>query len=192
MTTEGVIFKTEVNVGVDYAADDLLRDFDAVVLTGGCTIPRDLPVPGRELDGVHFAMDFLTQQNRLNAGDHIPELERISAEGKRVVILGGGDTGSDCLGTSHRQGAELYISMSCSRSLRRSAEKTIPGLSGPWYCRFHPRRKRVESETTMFSLRTSPGETAVWRSCTRCVLTGCAGCFGQTQHGAHRGQRVRD
>ena len=107
MRDEGVIFKTGVDVGADYAAADLVSDFDAVVLTGGCTVPRDLPVPGRELDGVHFAMEFLTQQNRLNAGASIPPDERISAEGKRVVILGGGDTGSDCLGTSHRQGAEV-------------------------------------------------------------------------------------
>ena len=107
MRDEGVIFKTGVDVGADYAAADLMSDFDAVVLTGGCTVPRDLPVPGRELGGVHFAMDFLTQQNRLNAGASIPPDERISAEGKRVVILGGGDTGSDCLGTSHRQGAEV-------------------------------------------------------------------------------------
>ena len=107
MSDEGVSFKTDVNVGVDYATSDLMSEFDAVVLTGGCTIPRDLPVPGRELGGVHFAMDFLTQQNRLNAGQPIPPSERISAEGKRVVILGGGDTGSDCLGTSHRQGAEV-------------------------------------------------------------------------------------
>lgn len=107
MREEGVSFKTGVNVGVDYATADLMREFDAVVLTGGCTIPRDLPVPGRELGGVHFAMEFLTQQNRLNAGQRIPPSERISAEGKRVVILGGGDTGSDCLGTSHRQGAEV-------------------------------------------------------------------------------------
>ena len=107
MRDEGVIFKTGVDVGADYAASDLVSDFDAVVLTGGCTVPRDLPVPGRELGGVHFAMDFLTQQNRLNAGASIPPDERISAEGKRVVILGGGDTGSDCLGTSHRQGAEV-------------------------------------------------------------------------------------
>ena len=107
MRDEGVIFKTGVNVGADYAAADLIADFDAVVLTGGCTVPRDLPVPGRELSGVHFAMEFLTQQNRLNAGQSIPPDERISAEGKRVVILGGGDTGSDCLGTSHRQGAEV-------------------------------------------------------------------------------------
>ena len=107
MRDEGVIFKTGVDVGADYAAADLMSDFDAVVLTGGCTIPRDLPVPGRELGGVHFAMEFLTQQNRLNAGQSVPPDERISAEGKRVVILGGGDTGSDCLGTSHRQGAEV-------------------------------------------------------------------------------------
>ena len=107
MSQEGVSFKTGVNVGVDYAPADLMSEFDAVVLTGGCTIPRDLPVPGRELGGVHFAMEFLTQQNRLNAGQPIPPSERISAEGKRVVILGGGDTGSDCLGTSHRQGAEV-------------------------------------------------------------------------------------
>ena len=107
MSQEGVSFKTGVNVGVEYATADLMSEFDAVVLTGGCTIPRDLPVPGRELGGVHFAMEFLTQQNRLNAGQPIPPSERISAEGKRVVILGGGDTGSDCLGTSHRQGAEV-------------------------------------------------------------------------------------
>ena len=107
MSEEGVSFKTDVNVGIDYATSDLMSEFDAVVLTGGCTIPRDLPVPGRELGGVHFAMEFLTQQNRLNAGQPIPPSERISAEGKRVVILGGGDTGSDCLGTSHRQGAEV-------------------------------------------------------------------------------------
>ncbi len=107
MQAEGVTFKTGVNVGVDITADELTAEFDAIVLTGGSTIPRDLPVPGRELDGVHFAMDFLTQQNLLNAGEHIPPAERISAEGKRVVILGGGDTGSDCLGTSHRQGAEV-------------------------------------------------------------------------------------
>lgn len=107
MKSEGITFKTDTNVGADYPTDELMANFDAIVLTGGCTVPRDLPIPGRELNGVHFAMDFLTQQNRLIAGEHIPPQERISAEGKRVVILGGGDTGSDCLGTSHRQGAEI-------------------------------------------------------------------------------------
>ena len=108
MAAEGVSFRTGVNVGGDdFPADRLLKEFDSVVLSGGSTVPRDLPVPGRELQGVHFAMEFLTQQNRMNAGETIPDDERISAQGKRVVILGGGDTGSDCLGTSHRQGAEV-------------------------------------------------------------------------------------
>ena len=104
---EGIQFETGVDVGVDLPADQLLRDFDAVCLACGSTIPRDLGVPGRELGGVHFAMDYLTQQNRLNAGEDVDSEPRITAEGKRVVILGGGDTGADCLGTAHRQGAEL-------------------------------------------------------------------------------------
>ena len=107
MSDEGVDFKTGVHVGQSMPASDLTSEFDAVCLTGGSTVPRDLPVPNRELDGIHFAMDYLTQQNRLMAGDHIPSDERITAEGKRVVILGGGDTGADCLGTAHRQGAEV-------------------------------------------------------------------------------------
>ena len=105
MTAEGVEFKTSCHVGVDYPADRLRAEFDAICLTIGSTKPRDLPVPGRELDGIHFAMDFLPLQNKINAGDVIPEGRMISANGKRVVILGGGDTGSDCLGTSNRQGA---------------------------------------------------------------------------------------
>jgi glutamate synthase (NADPH/NADH) small chain len=108
MEEEGVIFRPGVNVGVDITAEQLRAHFDAVCLAGGSTIPRDLPVPGRELKGIHFAMEYLTQQNKLNAGDPL-EGERITAEGKRVVILGGGDTGADCLGTVHRQGAkEVY------------------------------------------------------------------------------------
>ena len=107
MSDEGVEFKTGVHVGQSMPASELTSEFDAVCLTGGSTVPRDLPVPNRELDGIHFAMDYLTQQNRLMAGDYIPLEERITAEGKRVVILGGGDTGADCLGTAHRQGAEV-------------------------------------------------------------------------------------
>src|SRR5579885_911105 len=105
MKAEGVEFKTSCNVGVDYPAERLRAEFDAVCLTVGSTKPRDLPVPGRELAGIHFAMEFLPLQNKINAGDIIPEGSMISAKGKRVVILGGGDTGSDCLGTSNRQGA---------------------------------------------------------------------------------------
>ena len=109
MEAEGIDFQPGVNVGVDVTAKELLAAFDAVVLTGGSTIPRDLKVPGRELKGIHFAMEYLTQQNRVNAGDDIPPEQRITAEGKRVVIIGGGDTGADCLGTVIRQGAkEVY------------------------------------------------------------------------------------
>ena len=102
LSAEGVVFHARVNVGEDFAAADLMRDFDAVVLAGGAGQPRDLDVPGRDLKGVHFAMDLLTQQNRHCEGDEMPW---INAAGKHVVIIGGGDTGADCLGTAHRQGA---------------------------------------------------------------------------------------
>ncbi len=106
MTEEGVVFKTSVDVGKTLTGDELRASFDAVVLAIGSRKPRDLPVPGRELDGVHFAMDFLTQQNRRVAGDEVPDEGAILATGKNVVVIGGGDTGSDCIGTSHRQGAK--------------------------------------------------------------------------------------
>jgi glutamate synthase (NADPH/NADH) small chain len=109
MAAEGVEFRTGVEVGVDLPIEALLRDFDAVAMTGGAEWPRDLEVPGRELDGVHFAMDFLTQQNKRNAGDEEARATKgrpaITAKGKHVVVIGGGDTGSDCIGTSIRQGA---------------------------------------------------------------------------------------
>ena len=111
MADEGVVFETGVEVGVDYPADDLRSDFDAICLAGGSTIPRDLPVPDRDLDGIHFAMDYLTQQNRLIAGERVDPADRLTAEGKRVIILGGGDTGADCLGTAHRQGAEIVYQL---------------------------------------------------------------------------------
>jgi len=107
MEKEGVKFKVKTHIGKDIPAKKLVEDFDAVVLAGGAEQPRDLPVPGRELNGIHFAMDFLTQQNRINQGQKIDPARRISAEGKKVVVLGGGDTGSDCIGTSNRQGAEI-------------------------------------------------------------------------------------
>jgi glutamate synthase (NADPH/NADH) small chain len=106
MQQEGIRFEAGVNVGVDVTADDLNR-FDATVICSGATIPRDLAVPGRELDGIHFAMDFLTRQNRLTTGDKLEAfgLDPISARDKHVVVIGGGDTGSDCIGTSIRQQA---------------------------------------------------------------------------------------
>ena len=105
MTAEGVVFRTRANVGEEIPAETLRRSFDAVLLAGGATLPRDLSVPGRDLDGIHFAMEYLPLQNRRCLGDLIPEERFISARGKRVVIIGGGDTGADCLGTAHRQGA---------------------------------------------------------------------------------------
>ena len=105
MAAEGVAFVTNAHIGKNISIADLRRDFDAIVLAMGAEHPRDLPVPGRELNGIHFAMDFLPQQNRRVAGDYVPEEGAIRATGKRVVIIGGGDTGADCLGTTHRQKA---------------------------------------------------------------------------------------
>ena len=105
MKAEGVEFRVNQHIGVNVPAKQLLAEFDAVALTGGSERPRDLPVPGRELKGVHFALEFLIQQNKRNAGDGIPEAAALSAKGKHVVVIGGGDTGSDCIGTSIRHGA---------------------------------------------------------------------------------------
>ena len=105
MEKEGIVFQTNAHVGVDVPAGDLRRDFDAIVLAGGACAARDLPIPGRELGGIYFAMDYLTLSNKRCEGDTIADEQFISAAGKRVVIIGGGDTGADCLGTVHRQGA---------------------------------------------------------------------------------------
>ena len=105
MHAEGVRFRVNSHVGVNVPAAKLLEDFDAVVLAGGSEQPRDLPAPGRDLDGVHFAMDFLTQQNRSVGGETLNGGPQLTAEGKHVVVIGGGDTGSDCVGTSNRHGA---------------------------------------------------------------------------------------
>ncbi len=105
MEAEGVEFRCGVNVGRDIKATQLLEDYDAVCLAIGAEEPRDLRVEGRELKGVHFALELLRQQNRVNAGRKFTEKERVTAKGKNVLVIGGGDTGSDCVGTSHRQGA---------------------------------------------------------------------------------------
>ena len=102
---EGIRFRASANVGVSVPVEELRRDFDAILLAGGATLPRDLTVPGREFHGIHFAMDYLPLQNRRCQGEMIPDEKFITAKGKRVVIIGGGDTGADCLGTAHRQGA---------------------------------------------------------------------------------------
>ena len=105
MQDEGVRFQVNANIGVNLPVEELRVHFDAIVLAGGSTAPRDLPVPGRELQGIHFAMEYLTLQNRRSEGDQIPDEGFITAKEKDVIIIGGGDTGADCLGTAHRQGA---------------------------------------------------------------------------------------
>jgi len=103
MSEEGVVFKTNAHIGVNVPVEDLRKNFDAIALCGGSSQARDLQVPGRELKGTYLAVDFLSQENKVNAGDEV--VEQVLAKGKKVVILGGGDTGADCLGTSTRQGA---------------------------------------------------------------------------------------
>lgn len=124
---EGITFQVNANVGVNIPVEKLRRDFDAILLAGGATVPRDLKVPGRELKGIHFAMEYLPLQNRRGEGDVIAEEEFITANGKRVVIIGGGDTGADCLGTAHRQGA---ISVHQFELLPRPPEMRAP--ENPW------------------------------------------------------------
>jgi glutamate synthase (NADPH/NADH) small chain len=131
MREEGVHFQTGVHVGRDLSAQDLRKGFDAVLLTTGSETPRDLPVDGRMLDGVHFAMDFLRQSNKRTAGDEIPEEESITATGKHVIVLGGGDTGSDCIGTSHRQGAKSVTSIELLERPPPSRDESTPWPQWP-------------------------------------------------------------
>lgn len=125
-STEGITFKTNVNVGVDITKDQLLSEFDAVVLAMGAEQPRDLPVEGRDLDGVYFAMQFLAQQNKVISGEQIPAQERILAEGKNVLVIGGGDTGSDCVGTSIRQKAKSVLQIEILPKPKEEREENNP------------------------------------------------------------------
>ena len=109
MLEEGIMFRTDANVGVNVSVEELRREFDSILLAGGSTAPRDLQVPGRELKGIYFAMEFLPLQNKRCEGDDIPDSAFISAKDRRVVIIGGGDTGADCLGTVHRQGCRSVV-----------------------------------------------------------------------------------
>ena len=124
---EGVLFRTGAHVGVNVPVADLRRDFDAIVLAGGACWPRDLPVPGRALRGIHFAMEYLTLQNKRCEGDPVPDDRFITAHGKHVVIIGGGDTGADCLGTVHRQGARSVHQLEL---LPRPPDRRAP--DNPW------------------------------------------------------------
>jgi glutamate synthase (NADPH/NADH) small chain len=128
MQAEGVIFHTECHVGDNLPVKKLLDEFDAIALTGGSEHPRDLDVPGRNLNGVHFAMTFLPQQNKRNAGDTIDPAVSLTAKDKHVIVIGGGDTGSDCIGTSFRQGASSVTQLEI---LPRPPDRENKGLTWP-------------------------------------------------------------
>jgi glutamate synthase (NADPH/NADH) small chain len=126
MMAEGTRFRAGVEIGADIPWDELRRRYDAVVIATGAPVPRDLPVPGRDLDGVHFAMEYLVQSNKAVAGDDVPG--QISAEDRDVVVIGGGDTGADCIGTAHRQGARSVTNLAIGRQppLTRSDAQPWP------------------------------------------------------------------
>jgi len=152
MQAEGVIFRPNIHVGVDMAPKQLTADFDAVVLTGGSEKPRDLNIPGRDKQGVHFAMEFLPQQNKRVAGDRIPEAAAISATGKHVVVIGGGDTGSDCIGTSIRQGAASVTQLEI---LPRPPEKENKSTTWPnWPNKFRTSSSQEEGCARDWSVTT--------------------------------------
>jgi glutamate synthase (NADPH/NADH) small chain len=138
MRAEGVKFEINAHVGGNVPVEDLRKEFDAILLAGGAEQPRNLKAPGRELQGIHFAMEFLPQQNRRNEGDAVPEEGAILATGKHVVIIGGGDTGADCLGTSHRQGA---LSVTQFELLPKPPDERSPATPWPLW----PMQLRVET-----------------------------------------------
>ena len=150
MEAEGVQFRVNQNVGDNVKAEDLLAEYDAVILAGGAEYPRDLPVPGRELDGVHFAMDFLTPQNKVVAGDKIEN--QIKATGKHVVVIGGGDTGSDCVGTSNRHGA---LSITQFELMPQPPEKENKALTWPnWPLKMRTSSSHEEGANRDWSITT--------------------------------------
>ena len=156
MEKEGVIFRTEMNIGVDVPLSRLLDDYAVLVMAGGAEKPRDLEVPGRELDGIHFAMDFLTQQNKRVAGDSekiAAPRGTISAAGKHVVVIGGGDTGSDCIGTSIRQGAKSVTQLEI---MPKPPVKENKALTWPnWPMKLRISSSQAEGAKTEFSVQTT-------------------------------------
>ncbi|WCO65092.1 glutamate synthase subunit beta [Iamia majanohamensis] len=150
MEAEGTVFRTGVDVGSDVTVDELRRDFDALVLAGGATQARDLPIPGRELDGIHQAMEFLPLSNRVQEGDLTAP--PISAEGRKVVIIGGGDTGADCLGTSHRQRAESIHQFEIMPRPPESRADTTPWPT--WPLMFRTSSAHEEGGERVFSVNT--------------------------------------
>jgi glutamate synthase (NADPH) small chain len=153
MEAEGVTFHCNVNVGKDVDIRKLERDYDAVLLAGGSEKPRDLDVPGRELAGIHFAMNFLPQQNRRVSGEPLGDVEPITAEGKQVVVIGGGDTGSDCIGTSFRQGATSVTQLEIMPEPPAHENKS---LTWPhWPLKFRTSSSQAEGADRDFSVATN-------------------------------------
>ena len=153
MQAEGVTFHYDTHVGVTVTAAELEAKHDALILSGGSEVPRDLPVPGRELDGVHYAMDFLPQQNRRVGQEPIGEMEPILAEDKHVIVIGGGDTGSDCIGTSFRQGA---LSVTQLEIMPMPPEKENKGLTWPdWPLKMRTSTSQEEGAIRDFSVMTT-------------------------------------
>ena len=164
MTKEGVVFKTGINVGVDIDINEIKENYDALVLTGGSESPRDLPVPGRELDGVHFAMDFLPQQNRRVSQESLNVSKEILAKDKDVIVIGGGDTGSDCIGTSIRQGAKSVTQLEIMPIPpdQENKELTWPN----WPLKFRTSSSQEEGAVRDFSVMTESitGDNGVVKS----------------------------
>ena len=131
MEAEGIDFRVNANVGENVSVDTLLSDFDAVVLAGGSTVPRGLNIPGSDLNGVHFAMQFLEQNNKRVAGDKIPKAEELKATDKNVLVIGGGDTGSDCVGTSNRHGATSVTQLELLAQPPKERPQDIPWTAAP-------------------------------------------------------------
>ncbi len=153
MQAEGVTFHYDTHVGVTVTAAELEAKHDALILSGGSEVPRDLPVAGRELDGVHYAMDFLPQQNRRVGQEPIGEIEPILAEGKHVIVIGGGDTGSDCIGTSFRQGA---LSVTQLEIMPMPPEKENKGMTWPdWPLKMRTSTSQEEGAIRDFSVMTT-------------------------------------
>ncbi len=156
MQAEGVAFRPNSHIGRDIPVQTLIDEYDAVVLAGGAEQPRNLPIPGRELKGVHFAMEFLPQQNKRNAGDSLSEINAINAEGRHVLVIGGGDTGSDCIGTSIRQGA---VQVTQIEILPQPPEKENKGLTWPlWPNKFRTSSSQEEGCGREFSVTTKAFE----------------------------------
>ena len=156
MQAEGVAFRPNSHIGRDIPVQTLVDEYDAVVLAGGAEQPRNLPIPGRELKGVHFAMEFLPQQNKRNAGDLLSDINAINAEGRHVLVIGGGDTGSDCIGTSIRQGA---VQVTQIEIRPQPPEKENKGLTWPlWPNKFRTSSSQEEGCGREFSVTTKAFE----------------------------------